>query len=404
MTGGRGADADDLKGRAAAAVDAAAPRLIELSDYIHDHPELGHREVLAQAALCRALRELGFTVAEGVADLPTSFRADLRGGRDGPAVAFLAEYDALPDIGHGCGHNLIGAAAVGAGAAMAAVLPDLAGAAVVLGTPAEEVPPAAKGLMMERGAFAGVDVALIMHGGDRTTTGAGSLAVEALDFEFSGRTAHASKYPELGISALDAACLTMHAIEILREHVRSDVRIHGIVTDGGRAPNIVPERAALRYYVRALDSAYLDEVVARVKYCARGGALATGAGVDVKTAQRIENKLLLPTLDALLLKNAAAAGAPQVMTPEAALGSTDFGNVTQRLPGSTLKMAIVPENTPSHTREWAAAAKSDAGHRAVLCAAKALAWTAIDLLTRPDLLPKVKDEHAARARRPGGGR
>lgn len=393
----------ELKRRAAEAVDRAAPRLIELSDYIHDHPELGHQEVLAQAALCRALRELGLSVQEGVAGLSTSFRADLEGRPGGPTVAFLAEYDALPDIGHGCGHNLIGAAAVGAAAAMAAVLPGVSGRAAVIGTPAEEVPPATKGLMVDRGAFAGVDVALIMHGGDRTTTGAGSLAVEALEMVFLGRTAHASKYPELGISALDAACLTMHAIEILREHVRSDVRIHGIVSDGGRAPNIVPERAALRYYVRALQSTYLDEVVERVKCCARAGGLATGAAVEIKTQQRIDNKLLLPALDAALLDNARAAGAPQVMPPEPALGSTDFGNVTHRLPGSTLKMAIVAEETPSHTREWAAAAGGEAGHRAVLCAAKALAWTALDLMLRPDLLEKVRAEFSQQAPPPVSG-
>lgn len=373
-------------------IETLKPQLLSVSDYIYENPELGYQEFKAKKALTALLQKYGFAVQDGVGKLDTAFKAVYPSHGQGPNIAFIAEYDALPDLGHACGHNLIGAAAVGAGIALSQNLPF--GKVSVIGTPAEEIPPAAKQKMIDNGVFDDVDIALMMHGADRTTTKTGSLTVESIDYKFKGKASHAAKYPHLGISALDAAIITMQAIEMLREHVRSDVRIHGIITDGGQAPNIVPERAALSYYARALDSDYLGEVVRRMDDCARAGVLATGAHLEIAHKGRIANKILLDSLNDLLLENAQQAGALQIMAPETELGSTDFGNVTHYIPGATLKVAIIEPGQSVHTIEAYKAAGSEVGHRAIEVAALAMAWTGYDLLIDPQKLETVKNEHA----------
>lgn len=379
------------------AVDGASPDLFAVSAFIHDNPELGHHEVKAQARLVEEFRRRGFEVEEGVGGFPTSFRATYTSGLPGPIVAFLAEYDALPGLGHGCGHNLICSAALGAAMALRAVVEreKLGGTVMVVGTPAEEVPPPVKGLMVERGVFEGADVAMIAHGRDRTCAGGHLLAVDAFDFEFQGKAAHASGNPEDGVSALDAAILTMHALELLREHVRSDVRIHGIITDGGQAPNVVPDRAALRYYVRALDRPYLEQVSRRVEDCARAGALATSAGVTITPLGKWEPRRNIDVLNRRLLKHATAAGAQRIGDHPPSLGSADFGNLTQHLPAATLYVELVPEGVALHTPEVVKAAGGEPGRRALLIGAKALAATAYDLLTDPGFLAQVKEQFTA---------
>ncbi len=306
-------------------------------------------------------------------------------------MAFLAEYDALPGLGHGCGHNLICTAALGAAAALRPVIEDLAGNIVVIGTPAEEgSSPPVKPTMIERGVFDDVDVAMISHARDLTCTGGRYLAVDSLEFHFKGKASHAAASPEEGISALDAALLTLHGIELLREHVRSDVRLHGIITDGGQAPNIVPERAVVRYYVRALDRPYLEQVVARVENCARAGALATGAEVTITNLGKLDNRLNVETLNRLLLENARQAGAQRIKPHPPGLGSADFGNVTHKMPAATLYVKVAPEGIAWHTAEMAEAAGGEPGHRAVLIGAKAMACTAYDLLTEPSLMEQIK--------------
>lgn len=374
-------------------IDKLADDLWALSSFIHAHPELAHQEVQAQAHLVATLRTQGFEVEEGVGGFPTAFRARFSSG-ERPAVAYVAEYDALPRLGHGCGHNLVAAAAVGAACALKTAIQRarLSGTVLVVGTPAEEVPPPVKGVMAERGVFDGTDVAMIAHGHDRTCSGGRLLAVDAFDFEFRGRAAHAAASPEEGVSALDAAVLTMHAVELLREHVRSDVRIHGIITDGGQAPNIVPERSALRYYVRALDRPYVEQVSRRVQDCARASALATGASLTIIPLGKWEPRRTVAALNHRLLEHAAAAGAERIGEHPPGLGSADFGNLSQYLPAATLYVELVPEGVALHTPEVVHAAGSGPGRRALIIGAKALAATGYDLLTDPAFLAEVRQQ------------
>jgi len=373
-------------------IETLTPRLLSVNDYIYKNPELGHQEFKAKKILTGLLKEYGFTIQDGIDKLETAFKAVYPSHRQGPNIAFIAEYDALPGLGHACGHNLIASGAVGAGISLAQNIPF--GKVSVIGTPAEEIPPSAKQKMIDNGVFDDADIASIIHGADRTTTKSGSLAVEPIDYKFKGKASHAAKYPHLGISALDAAIITMQAIEMLREHVRSDVRIHGIVTDGGRAPNIVPESAALSYFARALDTDYLDEVVRRMDDCAHAGALATGAHLEIVHKGRVANKLLLDSLNDLLLENAQQAGALQILGAETELGSTDFGNLTHYIPGATLKVAIMKPGQSLHTIEAFKAAGSELGHRAIVIGALAMAWTGYDLLIDPQKLETVKNEFA----------
>ncbi len=385
-------DLSETRSEIWAAVDSLMSGLWSLALFIHEHPELSGQEYEAQKRLVAFLEEKGFTCSTRVAGFETAFV-----GRCGeprrPAIAVIAEYDALPELGHACGHNLIAASAVGAAAAFAAANPDCSGQVCVIGTPAEETSKLhVKQTMLDRGVFDNVDVALMMHGSDRTTTMGRNLAVDSAEFRFTGKPAHASKYPHLGASALDAAVLTLMGLEFLREHVRSDVRIHGVITDGGLRPNIVPEKSALEYMVRAATRSYLDEIKQRVLNCARAGALATGTEVAIDYVKGNDNKLLVPSLSDVLQEEAIAAGANQVMSPEKELGSTDFGNVSHQLPSATLKVAFVTTGTPGHTREWVEASRSERARQAIAVASKAMAVTADRLLSDEALLARIHDE------------
>lgn len=375
------------------AVERHMPMLWELARFLHANPELSNQEFEAHERLTTLLDHHGFDVGTKVANLPTAFVARPRRPAS-PMIAFIAEYDALPDLGHACGHNLIAASAVGAAIALREALPELENHIMVVGTPSEEVPtdPPVKQQMLDAGCFEPADVVLMMHGSDRTTTGAGTLAIDHYEFEFHGTPSHASKYPHLGRSALDGALLTMQALEFLREHVRQDVRIHGIVSHGGARPNIVPEYAKLEYYVRSLDRGYLESLEPRIRACAEAGALATDTSTTIRRLGSNDNKLLLSSLDEVLLDDAVAAGAVQVMAPEKELGSTDFGNVSHRIPAATLKVGFVPEKTSGHTRAWTEASGDERGHAAIAVAAKAMAATAVKLIGDPGFLGRVRDE------------
>lgn len=384
----------EKKNKIFSSVDSLMSETWPIAKFLHENPELGHNEFKAQNKLVSFLSEKGFQCETKIGDLKTAFVARRGSAEKGkPTIGFIAEYDALPNLGHACGHNLIAASALTAAIALIDSAPELAGQVAVIGTPAEEVPPPTKQTMIDAGAFNEVDIALIMHGGDRTATGGKSLAIDSLEFEFKGKTSHASKYPHLGVSALDAAILTMNALEYLREHVRQDVRIHGVITNGGSRPNVVPDYASLEYYVRALDRGYLDEISERVFNCARAGALATGAEVKINILGKHDNKILLPTLDKILLDAAIEADAPNVMEAEKDLGSTDFGNVSHHIPASTLKLGFVPKGTPGHTPAWAEASNGPSAIKAVNVAGKAMALTAHKLLTDQNLYKKVKSEH-----------
>jgi amidohydrolase len=385
-------DVENLKQQVMAEVDARRDELIRVAETIHANPEIAFEEFESAALLSGVLEENGFAVERGVAGLETAFVATLPGRDRGPTVAFLAEYDALPGLGHACGHNLIGASAVGAGLAVKTVLPELAGSVQVIGTPAEEG-GGGKAYLVEGGVFEGVDAAMMVHPSHDNITRRRSLASYKIQIEFFGKAAHAAAQPDKGINALAAMILTYNGVDALRQHLRDDARVHGVITHGGEAPNIVPEYTAAKFYVRAADMAYCTEVLDKLRACAEGAARATGARLEFKEyAPRYEPMLPNPTLADLAKANMAALGIEvRPPDPDERMGSSDMGNVSQVVPALHPYIAIGPEDLGGHTVEFREAAASPAGHEGMIQAAKLMAMTAVDLLATP--------EHLADARR-----
>ena len=276
-------------------------RFIELSDYILNNPELGGEEIKACQAHVDLLKKNNFEVEKGYLDIATAFKAEYDSKKDGPTIAYMAEYDALPDIGHGCGHNLIGTISTGAGIILSKFISELGGKIVVFGTPAEET-NGAKVEMVDKGAFDDVDIAMMAHPSSDYYKSGTSLAMEAVQFSFQGKSAHAAASPEKGINALDAVINTFNNINSLREHIKSDARIHGIINEGGKAPNVVPEFAEARFYIRAPKKEYLEELSEKVKNCARGASLAAGTDLSISNFEAsfdnlITNKVLSDTFN-----------------------------------------------------------------------------------------------------------
>jgi len=382
------------------AIDALRDELVSISQYIHANPELGLQEYKACACLCDCLEKHGFNVERGVCGMPTAFRATFSGASEGRRVAILAEYDALEGLGHGCGHNLIAAIALGASLGLSKVLPRMAGTVVMFGTPAEEPNvdgAGGKAPMSTNGCFDDCAAALMVHPGTRTGAGGGSsLGATSLEVRFYGKPAHASAIPHLGINALNALIETFNAINALRQHITPDARIHGIITHGGSAPNVVPELAIGRFIVRAEEMGYLDELVEKVKRCAEGAAVATGARVEFSYfCHTFEPTLPNDTLAAAFRANYRALGldvAEPSQPPQKGRASTDFGNVSQRVPSAGAGISIASEGILGHTHEMAAAAASPRANEALLEAAKAMAMAAFDVLTDDDLVTRARKE------------
>jgi len=384
-----------LKDAIGRAVDGLADELESLSHRIHANPELGYQEVKAAGWLAEYLAAKGFKVEKGVAGVETAYRATIETG-EGPTIAILCEYDALPGLGHACGHNVIATSGAGAGAALAAVRGQLPkGRIQVIGTPAEEG-GGGKMKLIEGGVFTDVDCAMMIHGLDRTILHADLLGIVRVNFDFTGKAAHASADPWQGVNALDAVIQTFNAISALRQQVRPDVRIHGIITNGGQAPNIIPEAASATFYVRAATLDYMWEVYKKVVACAEGAARATGA--QLQTVQ-------VPTVYEPLKRNETLLGAFKVNlerlgdTPEppdpSRLGSSDIGNVSQVIPAIQPYIKIAEGGTPIHSRAFAEAAVKPLARQGLVTAAKTLAMTTADLLTDPALVRQAKDEFAA---------
>jgi amidohydrolase len=396
-------DVAELKRRACDAVDRHAAELTELADWIHANPETGHQEVEAARRLSDLLRANGASLEMGTAGMKTAFRAEMPGGTSArPRIAILAEYDALPGLGHGCGHNLIGTSAVGAGLGVSAVLDQLEGSVWVLGTPAEEsAAPNAGGKvhMVNAGIFDEVDAAIMFHPATETTmTDDRLLAARGFEFYFHGKAAHAAGMPEEGINALDAAVQMYNAVSMLRQQVRSDVRIHGIILSGGAAANIIPDYTAIRYRTRADDADYLAEVVERVVACAEGAARATGCRLEWNEYMPgYENTVPNAVLINLVTRNLRELGVEVASERKRkGRGSTDFGNVSRRVPGVEARIAITEHwDVSGHSIEFREAAGTDRGRQAMLHAAKALAMTAVDLLAEPEHLNRAKQEFSA---------
>lgn len=379
------------KAEAIAEVERRRPELIALSLKIHANPEIGFEEKQAVAALTEYLEANGFAIQKAFCELPTAFKASY--GRGRPTIAFLAEYDALPKLGHACGHNIIASCAAGAALATKSAMGDSGGTIVVIGTPAEEI-YGGKAIMVNRGGFDGISAALLAHPFVRDMAAVEALACIGLDVEFFGRSAHAAGRPEEGVNALEALILSFNGINSLRQHIRSDARVHGIITDGGEAANVVPAHAAASFLVRAADDVYLNELSRRVLNCFQAAALATGARLQHKWAEvryapfRINNALAeLYTANMQALGRKLRSPRPGVM-----LGSVDMGNVSKVVPSLHAMVAIAPRDTLLHTPEFAKAAVSPAAHQGLVDGAKALAMTALDLLMDPETLVKVWGE------------
>ena len=368
-------------------------RIKHINREIHSHPETGGKEIFAANLLTGQLAELGFKITFPAAGMETAFIAEY-GDRNGPTIAYLAEYDALPEIGHACGHSMIAAAAVGAAIGIKHAIDEgLSGRLLVLGTPAEET-DGGKIEMLSAGIFNTIDAALMFHPGDRTMTRFESLALDAIQFDYSGHPAHAAGSPYEGKNALDALILLFSSIGLLRQQLRDDIRIHGIITQGGTAPNVIPDKTQGRFYCRAKTRKSLDEVVGKVRECARGAALMTGTKVEmIKFENSNENMLnsnLISDLFEDSLHELGLGGG--ISTSDAPTGSSDIGNVSHSIPAIQPYIAVCPEGVASHTREFAKYCVSDYAQTRLVLAAKALAITGFRLLNEPELLRRAKAE------------
>lgn len=370
---------------------------IETSQAIHAKPEIGNEEFFASATLVQLLEGAGFTVETGVAGHETAFFASKESALPGPTIAYLAEYDALPGIGHACGHNIIGTTSVAAAIALAETLPTTGGRVVVLGTPAEEGGPngSAKGSFVKHGFLEGIDAALMIHPSGKTAVTGPSLAVDPLEFHFYGKPAHAAGSPEEGINALDAVLQLFNSINALRQQLPSDARVHGIITHGGDAPNIIPEYAAARFYIRGDSWKKTSATATKIRAIAEGAALATGTTVKIVRFQNeVQDLVLTPALDKVVQSELEAVGEDVATSRAKGLGSTDAGNISYAVPTAHPYIKIGPDDLIGHTAEFREAAKSEAANEALIKGAKALANTGYRLLTESTLLDEVKEAHA----------
>ena len=371
---------EDLKRAARAATEKSREDLVELSHRIHAEPELGYEEQESAAAVAEMLAGAGFEVRTGIHDLPTAFAA--RAG-DGPLhIAICCEYDALPEIGHACGHNVIAAMSAGAGMALLPVADDAGLTVSVLGTPAEEG-GGGKIELLERGAFDGVHAAMMVHPAPFDVVEMPIIAAVQFEVRYTGKEAHASAFPELGINAADALVVAQSAIGLLRQHLRPTDRVHGIVTKGGDAPNVVPAHTSAMYMVRAETLADLDQVREKVVRCFEAGALATGATLDVEPVGKPYAEMRHdPDMASLYERNARALGRPLMEPGEdlrRAAASTDMGNVSLAIPSIHPMIGIHSLPAVNHQPEFTAKCVTEAADRAVFDGAVAMAWTAIDL-------------------------
>lgn len=369
---------------------------LRISHAIHENPEIGNEEVFASGLLTKLLEEAGFQVETGVAGHPTAFYAVRDSQKPGPAIAFLAEYDALPGIGHACGHNIIGTTSVAAAIALSKTLEVSGGRVVVFGTPAEEGGPngSAKGSFVKHGLLEQIDVALMLHPSGNSAVTGPSLAVDPLSFHFYGKPAHAAGSPEKGINALDAVLQLFNGINALRQQLPDDARVHGIITHGGDAPNIIPEYASARFYIRGDSWKKTAETAKKVRAIAEGAALATGARVEIERFQNeVKDLVVTPELDEILKAELETLGDTVADSRISGLGSTDAGNISYEVPTAHGYIKIGPESLVAHTEEFREAARSEAGDEALIRGAKALAQTGYRLLTEHALLAQVKQAH-----------
>ncbi|MEW5784007.1 MAG: M20 family metallopeptidase [Bacillota bacterium] len=373
--------------------------LTGLAGALHRNPELGGREHYAAAILSDYLESKGFAVTRGAAGLETAFIARSGRGEGGFHVAFCAEYDALPEIGHGCGHNLIGTAAVAAGVALAGSLAELAitGTVSVIGTPNEEI-EGGKVDLIRAGIFDGVDTAMMFHPGCGNKIDVTSLACRDFHFIFHGRNAHAACDPWEGRNALDGVIMTFTGINALRQHLKDDVRVHGIITEGGLAGNIIPDRAVAQICVRSKDNRYLAEVVERVKNCARGAALASGTELEILESPYPYDAMVSNRLLGEVFRESLAESGPIIDSPHnEGMGSIDMGNVSRVVPAIHPVLAVTDRLVSGHTAEFAGICGSEPAYAVALAAGQAMALTGLKVIRDPALQERIKAEFKAAA-------
>jgi amidohydrolase len=383
----------DSKSAARERLESVRDGLIELSHRIHAHPELGFEEEQASTWLCESLVEAGFTAEKAICGLPTAFRA--RAGSGPLHIGICAEYDCLPGIGHACGHNIIAASAVGAALAAAKVADDLGLTVSVIGTPAEEVGNASgKILLLERGAFAGIDAAMMVHPAPFDMLQSKIIAASMFEVQFTGKESHASAFPELGVNAADALTIAQTALGLLRQHIRSTDRIHGIVTNGGAAPNVVPAHTSAKYIIRSETLDQLADLRPKVYRCFEAGGLATGAKIAISGGDKPYAEMRHhQAMAELYRKNSESLGRPFPDLGEwekRPTGSTDMGNISLAIPSIHPMIGINSLPAVNHQPEFAEHCVTPDADRALTDGALAMAWTCIDLAANPELVNSLR--------------
>ncbi|WP_088228133.1 M20 family metallopeptidase [Desulfosporosinus sp. FKB] len=363
----------------------------EIARQIGEHPELGYKEYFASEVLSNFLKKHKFEVKKGVAGVETAFLACFKSNIPGPKIAFLAEYDALPGVGHGCGHNLIGAASAGAAVVLSKSL-ELPGEIIVVGSPAEET-SGAKVTLVEEGMFNGVDAAIMFHPGSQNVPVISSLALDALEFTFHGRAAHAVAASYFGINALDAVINFFVGINSLKKQIPQDMKINGVITEGGTVPNIIPDRAVARFYLRARKRKELDELREQVIRCAEGAAAMVSAKMTWQKFEFSYDEMRTNlTLADCFTKNLRELGIHHIAPPQTAMGSVDMGNVSRAVPAIHPYLALGSGTEIPHTKEFAKTALSSEGEKLVMLAMQILAFTGSDVLRDKKLLQQIKKE------------
>lgn len=372
------------------------PELIELSEAIYQHPELGNEEYNASRLHVELLRKYDFDVEIPYLGVKTGFKATYKAAKSGATVAYLCEYDALPGIGHGCGHNILGTTSTGAGIVLKKFVDTVGGTVIVFGTPAEET-SGAKVLYADMGAFDGVDIALVAHPNSSYNRSGRSLAMDAIQFEYFGKTAHAAAAPEKGINALDAVINTFNNINALRQQMQTDARIHGVIKDGGKAANVIPEYAMAQFYVRAQTKSYLTELVKRVKACAEGASMAAGTELKISNYEySYDNLVSNQILSDTFMEELEAVGVTDIEPERDSFGSLDAGNVSHKCPTIHPYFDIVgnPE-VVAHTREFAESTLTDYAYKNMALVIRALSQTGMRVMFDENLLKGIKDEFAS---------
>ena len=391
---------ESIKKRAYEIENELGKEIEEVCDFIFNNPEIGEEEYISSKYLVDKIKEYGFDITYPYCNIDTAFRAEL-GDNDGPTIAFLAEYDALPGYGenkepaHACGHNWIAASTLGACIVLSKLKENFKGKIVLMGTPAEET-TGGKCDLVKAGAFDDIDVCYQMHIEAFNNINCKALAIDSIEFSFKGVAAHAASHPHMGVNALDAVQLTFAGINALRQHVKSDVRIHGIVSNGGEAPNIVPEKASCKFYIRASERSYLDEVTKKVINCAKGAELMTGAKLSYRYFENsFDNIVNNKVLQNITKHNLIEVGITDILEgKDGPVGSTDIGNVSQVCPTMYTEIALdINPMVYVHEKEFLNYANSEEAYDKLHKSVKAMVGCALDIYLEDDLLDEIKNNH-----------